>query len=242
MSKLLDKLNQVSKGATQPMGFRTVATAKSPRMVLIAALSEGDDRAATEAKESADAVLIEGAGSKIAASLGEVPWGVSIAEVNEKGLSQFKKMGCDFLVFDPEKAPLMLLEKEGLGKIAEVEPSLADGLIRAIGQLPIDAVLIGGEVSLSVHRLMVCQHLANLLRKPLVVLAPLGMSKEDINGLWEAGMSGVMVKVEGGAREELSGLKQAIETLPPSRRVKERVEASLPYPGGEEITSGEEEE
>ena len=242
MSKLLDKLNQVLKGSTQPMGFRTVATAKSPRMLIIAALSEGDDRAAAEAKESADAVLIEGAGSKIAASLGEVPWGVSISEVTDKELSQLKKMGCDFLVFDTEKTPLALLEEEGLGKIVEVEPSLADGLIRAIGQLPIDAVLIGGEVSLSVHRLMVCQHLANLVRKPLVVLAPLGMSKEDLNGLWEAGMSGVMVKVEGGAREELSGLRQAIETLPPSRRVKERVEASLPYPGGEEITPGEEEE
>lgn len=242
MSKLLDKLNQVSRGSTQPMGFRKAATQKSPRMVLIAALGEGDDRAAAEAKESADAVLIEGAGSQIASSLGEVPWGVSLAEVNEKELSQLKKTGCDFLVFDTEKAPLTLLEEEGLGKIAEVEPSLADGLIRAIGQLPIDAVLVGGEVSLSVHRLMVCQHLANLVRKPLVVLAPLGMSKEDLNGLWEAGMSGVMVKVEGGAKEELSGLRQAIDTLPPSRRVKERVEASLPYPGGEEITPVEEEE
>jgi hypothetical protein len=138
---------------------------------------------------------------------------------------------------------LALLKEEGLGKIAEIEPSLADGLIRAIGQLPIDAVLVGGEPSLSVHRLMVCQHLANLVRKPLVALAPPGMSKQDLGELWEAGMAGVLVKVDGGAKEELSGLRLAIDALPLSRRKgKERAEALLPSPGEEEMTTAEEEE
>jgi len=241
LSKLLDKLNQVSRGSAQPIGFRTASTPKSPRMVLIAALGEGDSSAAAVAKESADAVLLKGAVSQIAASLGDVPWGVCLSEATEKDLSQLKGMGCDFLVFDTAKAPLTLLKEEGLGKIAEIEPSLADGLIRAIEQLPIDAVLIGGELSLSVHRLMVCQHLANLVRKPLIALSPPGMSEEDLKGLWEAGMAGVMV--EGGAKEELSGLRQAIDALPASRRKgKERAEALLPYPREEEITPVEDEE
>jgi hypothetical protein len=150
-------------------------------------------------------------------------------------------MGCDFLVFDTAKAPLALLKEEGLGRIAGIEPSLADGLVRTIEQLPIDAVLIGGEPSLSVHRLMVCQHLANLVRKPLIVLAHAGMSAEDLKGLWETGMTGVMV--EGGAREELTGLRQAIDALPAKRRKgKERAEALLPSPREEEITQVEEEE
>lgn len=244
MSKLVDKLNQVSRGSTQPIGFRTVSTPKSPRMVLIAALNAGDASAAAVAKESADAVLLRGAESQIAASLGEIPWGVSLGEATDPDyIGALKGMGCDFLVFDTEKTPLALLKEEGLGKIAEIEPSLADGLIRAIGQLPIDAVLVGGEPSLSVHRLMVCQHLANLVRKPLVALAPPGMSKQDLGELWEAGMAGVLVKVDGGAKEELSGLRQAIDALPLSRRKgKERAEALLPSPGEEEITPVEEEE
>ena len=145
------------------------------------------------------------------------------------------------MVFDTAKAPLALLKEEELGRIAEIDPSLANGLIRAIEQLPIDAVLIGGEPTLSVHRLMVCQHLANLVRKPLIALAPPGISEEDIKGLWEAGMAGVMV--EGGAKDELTGLRQAIDALPATRRKgKERAEALLPSPRGEEIIAEEEEE
>ena len=241
MSKLLDKLNQVSRGSTQPMGFRKAATQKSPRMVLIAALGEGDASAAAVAREGADAVLLKGAVSQMASSLGEVPWGVSLGEATEEELSQLREMGCDFLVFDTAKAPLALLKEEGLGRIAVIEPSLADGLIRTIEQLPIDAVLIGGEPTLSVHRLMVCQHLANLVRKPLIALAPAAMSAEDLKGLWETGMTGVMVV--GGAKDELTGLRQAIDALPSSRsRRKERAEALLPSPREEEITQVEEEE
>jgi hypothetical protein len=69
------------------------------------------------------------------------------------------------------------------------------------------------------------------------------MSKQDLGELWEAGMAGVMVEVAGGAKEELSGLRQAIDALPPSRRKgKERAEALLPSPGEEEMTTAEEEE
>lgn len=253
MSKLLDKLNQVSRGSAPPLGFRSVVVApKSPRMVLIAVLSAGDAPAIAAAKENADAVLLSVAEStkffekleQLAASLGELPWGVSLGEASEEQLSRLKGAGCDFLVCDAEKAPLMLLRREEMGRIVKVEPSLPDGLIRATTQLPIDVVLIGGEPSLSVQRLMVCQHLVNLVHKPLVARAPLDMSSEDLKELWETGLAGVVVKVAGEAREGLSGLRQAIESLPLARRRRgEKAEALLPYLSEEEeITEVEEEE
>ncbi len=255
MSKLLDKLNQVSRGSAPPLGFRSVVVApKSPRMVLIAVLAAGDAPAAAAAKENADAVLLNEAEitklfekfeklEKLAASLGELPWGVSLGEASEEQLSRLKSAGCDFLVCDAENSPLMLLREGEMGRIVKVEPSLPDGLIRATAQLPIDVVLIGGEPSLSVQRLMVCQHLANLVHKPLVALAPLSMSSEDLKELWETGLAGVVVKVAEEAREGLSGLRQAIESLPLARRRRgEKAEALLPYLGEEEITEVEEEE
>lgn len=249
MSKLLDKLNQVSRGSAPPLGFKAaVAIPKSPRMVLIAALAAGDAPAASAAKEYADAVLLSKEEStksseKLAASLGELPWGISLAEATGEQLSRLKEAGCDFLACAAESAPLMLLHEEGMGRIVEVTPSLPDGLIRATAQLPIDVVLIGGEPSLSVQRLMICQHLANLVHKPLVARAPLHMSPEDIKVLWETGLVGVVVQAAGDAGEGLSRLKQAIEALPLSRRRRsEKAEALLPYFGEEEITEEEEEE
>lgn len=251
MSKLLERLNRVSRGPGQPMGFRASAISKGPSMVLIAALTEGDDKAAAAARESADAVLLSFGKLKgeslgqIVASIGDLPWGVSLKEVTADGLSQLRDRGCDFLVFDAARAPLALLREEEMAKIVEIEPSLADGLVRAIEQLPIDAVLIAeeGELSLSIHRLMVCQHVANLVGKPLVARTPLGISEEDLNELLETGIAGLVVNLERGVEEELSKLRQAIDTLPSSRwRRKESTEALLPYTREREIMQPEEEE
>jgi len=217
-------------------------------MVLIAALTEGDARAA--AVEGADAVLISGAKFKgeslarIVGSLADVPWGVSLEQVSAEDLPLLKEMGCDFLVFDAARAPLKLLREPEMAKIVKVEPSVADGLARAIAQSPIDAVLIGagGEFSLSVQRLMVCQHLINLVRKPALTLAPMAMSGEDLEELWETGIAGVVVNLERGVGEELPKLRQAIDGLPTSRRRTERPEVLLPYVGEGELTAPEEDE
>ncbi len=237
MSKLVEKLHQTSRGSTQPLGFKgaaAVSSQKSSPMVLIAVLPEGDASAAADGKGNADAVLVKEADSQVLAALGQIPWGASLEKGTEKELNHFKEMGCDFLVFDPAIAPLALLGDDELGKIVEGEASLGDGMIRAIDKLSVDAVLIGGDSELSVHRLMVCQHVANLVRKPLLALTPLDTTKEALEEFQEAGVVGVVVKLGGGGKKGLSQLRQTIDSLPPTRRRrKERVEALLPYPGQE---------
>jgi len=251
VSKLLDKLSQVSRGSTPSIGFRAaVAPPKSPRMLLIATLPEVDATAIAAARESADAVLLSEESAKffqkqekIAASFGELPWGVLIGETTEEQLARLKAAGCDFLVFDAEKAPLILLREGEMGRILKLGPSLPDGLIRATAQLPIDAVLIGDQPSLTVQQLMVFQHLANLVHKPLLTTTPIGIPGEDLKELWETGLAGVVIKVAGDAKEGLSGLRHAIDALPLSRRRRrEKAEVMLPYLGEEVTTDMEEEE
>ena len=71
MSKLLKKLERISRGSTQALGFRTAkARGTGSSMVLIAALSQEDAKATTSAQQGADAVLI------------------SLDELNEEGLRQ----------------------------------------------------------------------------------------------------------------------------------------------------------
>ncbi len=244
MSKLVEKLHQTSRGSTQPLGFKGAASASTKKIspiMLIAVLPEGDASAAADGKGNADAVLVKEADSQVLAALGQVPWGASLEKGTEKELTHLKEMGCDFLVFDPITAPLALLGDDELGKIVEIEASLGDGMIRSIDKLSIDAVLIGGDSELSVHRLMVCQHVANLVRKPLLALAPLDTPKEALEEFQEAGVVGVVVKLGGGGKKGLSQLRQTIDSLHPTRRRrKERMEAVLPYYG--QGTQVEEEE
>ena len=249
VSKLLDNLSQAFQGSTPRLGFgRKTATPKSPRMILIATLPVEDTLAAAAAKEYADAVLLSDTkgtkfSDKFTASLGELPWGVSIGEATDKQLADLKEAGCDFLVCDTEKAPLMLLREEEIGLIVRLEPSLPDGLIRVTAQLPIDAVLIGGDPSLSVQRLMICQHMVNLVRMPPIAPVPLDIADEDLKDLWETGMAGIVVTVAGDSKERLTGLRKAIEDLPISkRRTSDKLGALLPYIGEEEINDEDEEE
>ena len=243
MSRLVEKLKQVSSGAAKPMGFRPAAARTGPRMLLVAAVAAGD---AAAAKGHADAVLLEGArpDKKLASALEDMPCGLTLDKASVEQLSGIERSGCDFIVCHAESAPLAVLQEGAVGTIVEVEPSLPDGLLRATAQLPINAVLIGGDPSLSIQRLMVCQHLANLIAKPLLARAPAGMSPQELRELWETGLAGVVVSVSGDASDELSKLRQAIASLPASRRRREeRAEAALPYLGTvEEVESEIEEE
>lgn len=88
---------------------------------------------------------------------------------------------------------------------------------------------------------MVCQHVANLVHKPLIVLAPLDTPKEALEDFREAGIVGVVVKLGGGGKKGLSQLRQTIDSLPPTRRRrKERIEALVPYLGQESQVEEEE--
>jgi len=246
VSRLLDKLEQTSKGAAKPLGFRAAAAKKeSRRMVLVAALDDADRAAAEAAREHADAALLTGAegAQKLVSSLGDLPWGVFLPEAAEGQLARLKKDGGDFYVFDAATAPTAFLKDEGMGRIAEISSSLADGLIRAASQLPVDAVLIGGDDSMSVQRLMACRHISNLSSGHLLARAPFDMSADDVRELWETGMSGVVVQVAGKAKEELKALREAIDALPSSRRKSStRAEATLPYAGGDVSSEDEYEE
>jgi len=134
-----------------------------------------------------------------------------------------------------------VLRDEGMGRVVELSPELPDGLIRTVTQLPIDMALIGGDAAISVRRLMVCQHMSNLISKPLLARVPGDIAGEDVRELWEAGLAGVVVEVKGDAKKQLPSLKQAIDKLPASRRKKGgKTEVSLPYAKVEETAEEDE--
>ncbi|MFW6126053.1 MAG: hypothetical protein ACOC58_03005, partial [Chloroflexota bacterium] len=123
-------------------------------MVLVAQLREDGQSLAAGEKEGAHAVLLTKTDREVIGALADVPWGISLDEAGDEGFSELKALGCDFVLFEPDAAPPTVLSDGQLGKIVKLEPSLPDGLMRALGTLPVDAVLLGGDDRLSVQRLM----------------------------------------------------------------------------------------
>jgi hypothetical protein len=237
VSKLLEKLEQISKGNSKPFGFAAAAAkSKIANMVIIAALDDNDKAAVTSAKEYADAILVNSLDGKNTAVKSGLPWGAPISEP-----AAIKESGCDFILLNTQDSPIALLQEEKLCRMIEIDPAMPDGLIRATNQLPVDIALIVGDTSISMKRLLACQHIANLVGKYLLLRIPLEMSKEELRELWEIGMTGVVVPVTGDDKKGLASIRQAVDALPASRRKRvSKTSATIPQIAPAETVKDEE--
>jgi hypothetical protein len=240
MSRLINKFQKASRVAAAPMGFRTARPAEQPpKMIVIAAVAAGTT-AGGDYLDGADAVLLRFSGTaltarslqKITSSLPDIPWGLHDEEDNDK---KGAETGADFIVLSTASRTGPLPE---IGKILVVDSSLDDGLLRAVNDLPVDAVLVAGtdeeKGPLVWHQLMIFQHLANLVTKPLIVPVPADISEDELKILWDAGVDGIIVEAEEGRPEALKSLRRVIEKLPPrAGRKRGRVNVILPRTGGE---------
>lgn len=260
MSKLLDKLERISGGSIQPMGFgAAVAREKVAPMLIIASVPSGNAQLTSIAeKAGVDALLVNvdnlEKGSKflakISGSKANIVWGVSLETVSRKELAHLIEMGCDFIVLSPAKTPAAILTEEKIGKVLKVDTSLPDSLARTINRLPVDAVLISPEnekeATLSVHQLMVYERLAGVAGKHLLAIMPPTFSASDLESLWGLGVRGVVVDMtEERPEQRLSEIKEAIQKLPSKpRKLREKIRATLPLAGipSEKVEPEEDEE
>jgi len=235
MSRLIDELNRAAKVVPPPIGFRASRQATvGPRLRLVAGLAgvEGADRAMIG---GADAVLLHlpkslgvKALQKMAGNLPEIPWGCWLEDAAAEKLKALVEAGADFVALAPSGQVAAAPQDDKTGKILQVDTSLEDSLIRAVNDLPVDAVLAAGADGATWESLMRLQRLANLLAKPLLVTVPSGVTADELRRLWEAGVDGVVWEA-AGPEGRLKELRQAVEAFPPRSRKKEHAEAILPH-------------
>jgi len=257
MSRFIDKLSQVSRNVSQYMGFRkTQPASEKPKILLIASLAGTSVGGLVDYVAGADAGLLRipklSSGAKtlkeMSQAVTDIPWGGWLRNTDQSGIKQMAKAGCDFVVFPAANTPLALLQNDEIGKILEVESSLSEGLLRAVNELSIDAVLIAaeqeGEYFLTWHHLMLLQRFANLLTKPLLVSIPPNVTATELQALWGAGVDGVVIEVGAGQpADRLKKLRQVIDKLAfPSQRKRGKAEALLPHIGSEASVVTEEDE
>jgi hypothetical protein len=245
MSRLIEKFHEASKKAAPPMGFRTARpVAAGPKILLIAGVEAATPEKRADFLENADGALLRFTGTgftakaiqKIAASLPDIPWGIYLDDAETK--KSAAEAGADFVVFAIDSQVADTAQNDKTGKILQVESAMDDGLLRAVNDLPVDAVLAAdmpeSKSHLLWHELMILQHLANLLTKPLIVPAPLTIAEKELKAIWEAGVDGIVVEVDKVGAARLKELRQAIDKLPPrAGRKRGKVSVVLPRTAGE---------
>lgn len=234
------------------MGFRAAQPAATkPRMLLVASLEPADTGNLAGRLAGADAGLLRAAKvssgvkalTKAAKAVPDIPWGGWLESITGGEVGLLGKAEFDFIVF-PDWTPLTILESEGAGRILEIGESLNTALLPAVDELPVDAVLVaaGEEEFLTWQHLIFLQRCAGLANKPLLAAVPPGVSAGELQALWGAGVSGVVVSAAGQPAGALSELRKVIDTLTPPPRKRKGVEALVPYPYAGEDTDAEEEE
>jgi len=238
------------------MGFRTARSAAPlSKILLIASLEAKAIESQADRLDGVHAALIRFSGAALTAkltqtitsSLPDIPWGFYLEDDVGKKMETLAKAGADFVVF-PAASPVSITPGDDkTGRVLQVESSMDDGLLRAVNNMPVDAVLVADAYedggSLVWHELMIYQHLSNIINKPLIVPVPVSLAEVELKALWEAGVDGVLIEPADAGADGLKTLRKAIDNLPPrSARKRGKAEALLPRLPGEAPPDEEEDE
>jgi len=233
------------------MGFHAaVSKVKSPSMLLIVELSAAQVKEAkmvTEVNADAGLIMSEGSSAQVLKQMIEaasnVPVGVFVKGMSEKETTELASLGCDFVVFDIKGAAGVLSKKE-LGKFLMIEPSLDQGLVRAINSFEVDGVFVGGggDSPVAVEHLLVYRRFVEVLEKPVIITLPSLATKEELTNLRQAGVSGV-IAASGQSVEALAELKKTIDALPrEARGRRSRAGVVLPQYSGSVVDEEDEDQ
>ncbi len=240
MSLLVEKLIKQRQFKPQAMGFllNKPQTEKSQMLLIAETAVDNCDKMADNLK-AADAVLLDitraydvSAMEKMCQIKDAAPAGGRLKSSTAAVIEKTLNAKCDFVVF-PLSAPVTLTRKEKLGRILEIDGNLTEGLLRAIGDLPLDAVMVTDKVlepALTINGLMYLQRLLLIVNKPVLAVIPDNWRGPELQSLWDMGLSGVVVAVnDEKTAQNLSELRAAIEKLEaPAFRKKDKTTAILP--------------
>ncbi len=238
MSLFIDKLKQASQSEPPPLGFRTAQKSIKPRLLVIASIDRTDASNMVNIKTGIDAFLFTAhksaeykAVEKTARSLTDIPCGCRISGSFN---IDFEKTALDFIVFGDDMPAPALLKSEKTGRIVIAEDNMTGEMIRILDTMPQDAVFLDDKpaekLSLTWRKITVYKRFSTLSTKPLLISVPLNLTADELQAIWDMGVSGLIVKVvDAESVEALKKLRQTVETLmPPSKHKRNKSRALVP--------------
>ena len=219
MSKFIERLQQALTPPIQSMGFMIAKPEQArPKIQLVVSVTGGKLKTQLKEPAEADALLF----SNTAVSVNEKITGMWLSKGDTEEVEKSIKAGVDFVIL-PVSGEVLQPDKK-LGKIIQIAESISDIMLRTVGELPVDAVLLSeskeSSLALTWKRLMLIRRFTGLAGKPLLVEVLPTITETEFQAIWDAGVSGVIINVDAEQAEDAAGnLRKIIEKLSfPSKR------------------------
>ena len=253
MSKLMDKLRELDKVVTQPIGFkRAEVETKSLTMLLMVDIDGKTEVEVRKAMELGISGCVVKSGSLDANSSIKALSGVPVGLIldNNKPINAVKpeENNIDFVIFDLE-LPLVTLNEKRLGnpaKLLKLELNTEASLLSAVNNFyfPIDSVLVDlGVADMNIANILNCQRISDITGKPLIVQVNKLLETVELMWLRELGVKGVLLS-EGFLFDDLTLMAGNIASLPKVVRHEKNRPVLLPRISSvaEEDTGNEDDE
>ena len=238
MSKLVSRIEKISRGSPAPIGFGASARAdRTPAMALIGVISgNSTEDAKCLADLDADGALIADANSteefsSLAEALGSTPWGAKVDDLNGETADGLILQGCDFFLVDADSVTVEAAKDERAAFILSLPDGASDGFLRAIEDLPVTAAFtsLAADGPLTLQRLIDVGSLRTMFDKYLIVQVSPGLSDKELEGLRDMGVDALVVDVATASEDSLKAMKESLLKLPRQRKPRsEKAGAVLP--------------
>ncbi|MFH1141794.1 MAG: hypothetical protein V1724_09090 [Chloroflexota bacterium] len=237
MSKLLERLDRIAKGAAPALGFAPQGNREAvPTLVLLAWLTGRNQRHNSSlAKAGLDAIVLTGTPTGTAGvaqqlkSLEGAVWGVAVEESGQESLQAYKDQGCDFMVFGIEGTRVDSLEEGQCARTLRISAELSDPQLRGLEDLPVDIVILhkpAPEGPLSLAHLLAISNVRSATGRYLLLEWDAELTARELEQLRDMGVDGLVITAEESQSQTIKTLRQRIDALP--RRKPRGEQGSVP--------------
>lgn len=268
-STLIKLLRAAGRARPRTMGFgRDRDDEKQPAAIVLVAQVDGLDAAAARSAVAAGAAAVAFAitaadvddANQLAVAVsacGDAAPGVVFgpdAELSPELPARLTRARVDFIIAPIQRAPASLLIEEKIARIPAIEASQPAALVRALGDMDVDALCVspprrrGSAGELTLYDLMHYRGVAELARPPILVLAEQSIPPRDLQALRDVGVDGLVLPLSKSVPDAVARLgayRDAIGSVRIQRRRAARDDGGtvfLPRVAAPAMSGGDEDE
>ncbi|MCL0043913.1 hypothetical protein M1N24_00075 [Dehalococcoidia bacterium] len=238
MSKILDRLDQITRGVSRALGFTTSASRDFiPSMALLASAELFTKNNITSmSKANVDALILNVRAPKAnvidrhSKLLEGHTWGVAVESLEQPHVEIYQGKGCDFLVFGIDNTPVDVLEDGACARILRVPTTLEDSLIRGLEDLPVDIVLIckpAPDGPLNLTHLLSISNVRSSTSRYVLLEWNSELTSRELEHLRDIGVDGLVIDVSNNKHSLIAVLRDKIDALPKRKSKGEQGSAAM---------------